>query len=476
MDDLIQMAGKALFFQVEKLLGLSTRHFGNFQQNSSLNFLFLLGPGNNGRDGIDIKNRLVAKYPHFVVTDIFFDPASNSFSKANWNELINQQTIIIDALFGVGLNKNIQGALKKQIQELNKVTKETNSLSVVISIDIPSGIDSDTGAVLGTAINADYTLSCELPKVGLFLNHGPLYAGKILKVPLGIPLSYTKEIANSIRLVQRKNVKSLFPKKSILGNKTKYGHLLIVAGSKNMLGALRLCSLAAARSGVGYVTLVIEEEWYQNSNLFKELFPDFILIEKKTLLKKADSEILKKYSAVLIGPGLSSCELNKELFKKLVTTKIRMLIDAEGINFVKELNLSFHENILLTPHAGELSRLINLSSTQIEQDRLSACEVFYEKFKNAYLLLKGHKTIVATPSKRYIIASGNKSLSKAGTGDVLAGIISSLMAQGLSLDKAAVLGAFIHGDLADQRLRNGKTISSLMASDLLDALTSYEIR
>ena len=422
------------------------------------------------------ENQLVAKYPHFLVTEIFFDPASNSFSKANWTELIKQETIIIDALFGIGLNKKIHGGLKKQIQELNKVIKENHNSSKILSIDIPSGIDCNTGEVLGVAIKADYTLSCELPKVGLFLNQGPLFAGKILKAPLGIPLRYTKEIANSLRLVQRKNVKPLFPKKSILGNKTKYGHLLIVAGSKDMLGALRLCSSAAARTGVGYVTLVIEQEWYQNSNLFKELFPDFILIEKKTLFKTTDNEILKKYSAVLIGPGLSSCELNKELFKKLVTVKIKMLIDAEGINFLRDLNLSLHKNILLTPHAGELSRLIALSSTQIEQDRMLACEIFYEKFKDAYLLLKGHKTIVATPSKRYIIASGNKSLGKAGTGDVLAGIIASLMAQGLSLDKAAVLGAFIHGDMADQRLINGKTVNSLMASDLLDALTSYKIQ
>lgn len=252
------------------------------------------------------------------------------------------------------------------------------------------------------------------------------------------------------------------------------GYFSIVAGSKKMPGALRLASEAASRSGVGYVTMALEEDLLKNLKNVKELLPDFLYISKEELLSLSNEEMNKKYSGFLFGPGLEPSLQNRKILEKLLKLKIKSLIDAEGINFIAHFKMKLHENCLVTPHAENFQDSLGCLK-EIESERISACKEFAKKFAKATLLLKGPKTMIYDQRKFYIISSGNKALAKAGTGDVLAGIIGSYLAQGLSVNKASCLGTYIHGSLADKWIQDGNNFQSLLASDLVEGLKNYSV-
>lgn len=464
IETLINKAANALLIKIENICDFQNDKF--FIDNKEYKQIyFLLGPGNNGQDGLYLSRLIEEKYPNIKILIYKYSEISN-FLTTN----VQESVVLVDAIFGVGLNKELSLELKNIINKINSNKKYFK----VLAVDVPTGLDSNTGNDFGAIIKADYTLTCEYPKLGCFLNQGPYFSGKISKVKIGFPKKLINKVVTSYRLIQRKEAQKIFPRKSFAGNKTKYGHLLIVAGSEKMPGALRLASEAAARAGVGYITLALDNLWLKDSKKLKVLFPDFILVSKEEILSTQDSDLQKKYSAFVIGPGLDQHENNKTILQKMLSLKKKTLIDAEGINIIAKHQLELHSECILTPHAGELSRLLGISSADIEQDRIKACQIFYDKFP-ASLLLKGHKTIVLNQQKYFVIASGNKSLAKAGTGDVLSGIIASFMAQGLSPEKAACLGAFIHGDLADYWVKAGNSISALMASDLLEGIKKYSL-
>lgn len=464
IESLINKAANSLLIKIENICDFQNDKF--FIDNKEYKQIyFLLGPGNNGQDGLYLSHLIKEKYPNIKIFIYNYSDIFNFLSTE-----IQQQVLLVDAIFGVGLNKELSTELKNVINKINSNKKYFK----VIAVDIPTGLDSNTGNDFGAIIKADYTLACEYPKLGCFLNQGPYFSGKISKVKIGFPKNLINKVVTSYRLIQRKEAQKIFPRKSFAGNKTKYGHLLIVAGSEKMPGALRLASEAAARAGVGYITLALDKEWLRDGKNLKILFPDFILTSKEEILASQNSDLQKKYSAFLVGPGLDEKLNNKIILEKLLSLKKKTLIDAEGINLVAKHQLELHSECILTPHAGELSRLLGSSSVSIEQDRIKACQIFYNKF-SANLLLKGHKTIILSQRKYFVIASGNKSLAKAGTGDVLSGIIASFMAQGLDPAKAACLGAFIHGDLADYWVKAGNSISALMASDLLEGIKKYSL-
>lgn len=431
--------------------------------------IFLIGPGNNGQDGLCLSKLIANKYPCLAIKICNYHEFSKlpDFLEDQWV----RPMLVIDAIFGVGLNRNLNDETIKIIEKLNSKKKQFQ----IISLDISSGLDANTGNEFGTAVKADYTLACEYPKVGSFLNCGPYRSGKIIRISIGFPKELIRKVVLDFRLVQKKEAKLLFPQKNPLGNKSKYGHLLIVAGSKKMPGALRLASEAASRSGVGYVTLALEEDLLKNLKNVKELLPDFLYISKEELLNLSNEEMNKKYSGFLFGPGLEPSLQNRKILEKLLKLKIKILIDAEGINFIAHFKMKLHENCLVTPHAGELSRLIGMSAKEIECERISACKEFAKKFTKATLLLKGPKTMIYDQRKFFIISSGNKALAKAGTGDVLAGIIGSYLAQGLSVNKASCLGTYIHGSLADKWIQDGNNFQSLLASDLVEGLKNYSV-
>lgn len=459
IEKLIANVAQNLLQELEKRVSLTGKKI-KWNQTFYEGFIFLIGPGNNGKDGLLLKELILKKYPN-ISCGIYEYAELKSFlefkNKKKW--------IVIDAIFGVGLDRKLPEAV---IQTLSKINKEKKKFSV-IAIDVPTGLNSNTGTSFGGVLKADLTLTCELPKVGFFFNEGPLVTGEIKSISVGFPQELVAKVATQNRLLQYHEIQKIKPRKFFHGNKTKYGHLLVVAGSDKMPGALRLSSEAAARAGVGYVTVALEEKLFSKADFMKKIFPDFILAEKSELLKISAQDLKSQYSGVLFGPGLEKNLENLNLLKKLLQSEIKILIDAQGLNMLAEEGLSLHENCVVTPHSGELSRLIGRSASLIDQDKVQACEIFVKKYKSL-ILAKGAKSVLHVFGKNYIINSGNKALAKAGTGDVLSGMISSYMAQGLSLEKAICYGTYLHGYLADLWIKKGNSASSLMASDLIEML------
>ncbi len=432
---LIEKAGSALAAGFEKIFQ---------QQNWHRKFRIGIwcGKGNNGADGRMMAQLLRGKT--FVVEVL---------EGTSWKP--QDFEIIVDALFGVGLNRPIEGALKEQILRLNKFRRK------VIAVDIPSGLDANTGEILGAAVKAQWTLTIALAKPGLFLQEGPAQCGHIQRLDIGLPRELLRKNANSIFLIGKASAKKLLPSRSSISNKSHFGHLLVLAGSTGMEGAALLAAEAAARMGCGYVTLCS-----LSPEIFKKSRPDFLRLSLSMFFKSD----LKKYTAVVFGPGLGVNNQTLKIFKHLLKHHGKVLVDADALTMLSKMpSLKLPENWLLTPHTGELSRILGLSAKELEKDRLQSVQIA-QKNKTCMVLLKGFRTVLGSSQKTYIIGSGNVALAKAGSGDVLSGFIGSLMAQNLATDKAAALGAYLHGWIADDWLRRGHSNRTLMASDLPELL------
>jgi len=276
-------------------------------------------------------------------------------------------------------------------------------------------------------------------------------------------------VKKTISKFRKPMAKRLLPVRRFEDNKASAGRCLIVAGSDGMFGAAILAATAAARVGVGYVTLLTQAQKFPT---FKS--PDFLLMDLKKI------KILKNtFSAVAIGPGLGRTTSALNALKYLLKSKIQnVVVDADALNLCAEYRiLKFPSTWILTPHEGELARLLNVSSEKIRQNRREYVWKAHQKM-GCVVVLKGYKTLVACDQKIYEIQSGNPALAKAGTGDVLTGMITGFLAQGLTSDQAACLGAYVHGKVADDWLKDKKDVLSLMASDLLNLLprTMAQIR
>lgn len=432
---LIERAGSALAAAFEKIF---------FQQGWKKEWKIGVwcGTGNNGADGREMAHLLREKGFLAEVVEGTSWP-SEDFA------------IIVDALFGVGLNRPIEGPLHEQVLRLNKSRRK------VIAVDIPSGLDANTGMVLGVAVRAQWTLTIAPAKPGLFLQEGPSQSGRIQCLDIGFPGELIGKIADKVFLVGKASARKLLPLRTATSNKTHFGHLLILAGSSGMEGAALLSAEAAARMGCGYVTLCSP-----SSEIFKRARPDFLRLAMDQFFQSD----LQKYTAVVVGPGLGVNPLTVQILEYLLKHHGKVLVDADALTVLAQ-NPSWRppQNWLLTPHAGELSRILGIPAKTLEQDRLQSVQMA-QKNKTCLVLLKGFRTVLGEPEKTYIIGSGNVALAKAGSGDVLSGFVGSLMAQNLTTAKAAALGAYIHGWIADDWLRRGHSNRTLMASDLPELL------
>lgn len=263
-----------------------------------------------------------------------------------------------------------------------------------------------------------------------------------------------------INLINKKFIQKIIPNKTIEANKASSGRSLIIAGSKKYPGAALLCGRAASRVGSGYI--------YMLSESFKWIIhqPEFIPLKSFTQIKK------NLLSAVVIGPGLGQNLKAKSLLKSALKNykHLPMVVDADALNLIaKSKSVKLSAQTVLTPHEGELARLLGVSSKWVHAHRLEAVKQAQKKFK-CIVILKGHQTLVADAANVYQNTSGNAALAKAGSGDVLSGIIGGLMSQGLSSLEAALLGVYLHGTLSDHWLKNKKDILSLMPSDLIELI------
>lgn len=386
-------------------------------------------------------------------------------------------SVVIDAIFGIGLSRAITGEYASWIEEIN------TAKNTVFAVDVPSGIDATTGKVLGTAIKADYTVTFGVNKIGLVLFPGMQYAGKVLVEDIGFPDMAIREVGVQTFSYEREDVASHFPKRIPHSNKGSYGKTLVIAGSAEIGGAAYFAARAAYEMGSGLVKVVTHEN---NRSMLQERLPEALLsiYTQDDICKNSKVveigfwqnfiEDMKWASAIVCGPGLGMSSFSVKLLEMVLAVRKKpVLLDADAINLLakrsesrlQDGSLTFGSNILLTPHLKEMSRLLDIQIKEIQEDLLATSGVA----EKCTLVLKDARTIVASGEKRYINQSGNNALAKGGSGDVLSGMIGGLLARGMEPFEASCLGVYLHGLTAEEYVKE-KSSSSMLASDILDMI------
>ncbi|MFH1138905.1 MAG: NAD(P)H-hydrate dehydratase [Pseudomonadota bacterium] len=380
--------------------------------------------------------------------------------------------LIVDAILGTGLNSEVRGVYRLAIDRINA------SKAFVVAVDIPSGVDSDSGRVLGTAVRANLTATFGLPKIGLLLLPGEELAGELEVVDIGIPPHILAEADPGKELVLEETLAGILKKRSREGHKGAYGHVLVVAGSVGKTGAAALTALAAARAGAGLVTLAVPASLNPILEVkVTEAMTEPLDEDEPGFLSAAAAERvleLARGKAVLaLGPGLSARPGCRALVRRVVVeAEVPLIIDADGLNSLEgcvDILKKARREVLITPHPGEMGRLLGRSTDDIALDRLGAAAALAAA-RGAITVLKGYRTIIAAPDGRlFLNTTGGPHLASGGMGDVLTGIAAGLAAQGLPLLSAARLGVFAHGLAADEAAV-APGAPGLLASDLLSRL------
>ncbi len=382
--------------------------------------------------------------------------------------------LIIDAIFGTGLNSDVKGIFWEVIELINKTDIPT------VSIDIPSGLSADTGRVLGNCVKADLTVTFAHPKLGLLIHQGPENVGKLETIDISIPgyLIENENIQN--HLIVGNELKPLIPPRHPDSHKGDFGHLLVVAGSAGKTGAAALTCLGAMRVGVGLVTLGIPESLnhimenklteVMTEPLF-ECTPGFLGIKAIEKIM----ELTKGKNALALGPGLSTKEETVELVARIIKEiTIPIVIDADGINAFAKNKDTLKEAkspIVLTPHPGEMARLTGTTVAEIQDNRIEISRSFAKEYC-VHIVLKGSRTVITDPKGDvYINPTGNPGMATGGMGDVLTGMISSFIAQGLDITDAAKLAVFSHG-LAGDTIVCERGEIGLLATDVIERIPS----
>lgn len=454
----------------------------------------LAGKGNNGGDGLVLGRHLInagARVDIFLLGEPA-DPGSDAYVNYNilkkmavsllplrtdrdlerLTETFLSSDLIVDAIYGIGF-RGALGDFEARVVQLVNLSK-----APVLAVDIPSGVEADTGQVHGMAIKADRTVTFALPKLGQVIEPGRAYGGDLVVADISIPAPLLEDAAFKLNLIDRAWVGRFIKPRAADSHKGTYGHVLVVGGSTGMTGAVIMASCAALRSGAGLVTAALPQSLLPilgasareiMSRPLAQTNTAGISIEALPALKN----LLETVSVCAIGPGMSRySEANAILRFVLENSAVPVLIDADGINAL-EGDAGVLKNrqvpIVITPHPGEMSRLTGLTISDIQSNRLEIAGRYATTW-GITVVLKGHQTIVAGPAGEvFVNTSGNAGMATAGSGDVLSGIIAGLIGQGLRPQDAAAAGVYIHGCCGDKAAETTGQ-RGLIAGDLIDRL------
>lgn len=458
------------------------------KEYSPKNTLIVAGTGNNGGDGLVVSRYLfLNKYRCSIIIVGTSKIRSEDFKKnlsilkklgikilTNWKDVIlSDYDLIVDSIFGVGLNRDIKEGTKKIIDKLNK------SSIPICSIDIPSGLNSDNGKTYSACIKSHSTVTYDFAKPGLLTDPGASFSKRIFIVKLSTPESLSEKL-NSF-YVNDRFFNNFFIKRSRSSNKGSFGHVLIIGGSKNMSGAVALSGLAAYKSGAGLVTLCVPQ---CISNNLKRKIPEAIIvdipnsqdsntIDEKKFLATVKTNIRKKPTCVVIGPGLGNRNDLMAIIKdSLEFFNCPIILDADALGIASK-NMSilsrYKNRIIITPHPGEMSKITKKSISFIQKNRIEIAKKV-SKDLSCISVLKGFRTITADSSEKiYINGSGNEGMATGGMGDALTGIIASFIGQGYSMLDSSILGVFAHGKAGDAiAAKNSKR--GILASEIIKEL------
>jgi hydroxyethylthiazole kinase-like uncharacterized protein yjeF len=380
---------------------------------------------------------------------------------------------VVDAIFGTGLGKDITGEAAGSISLLNSTG------APVVAVDMPSGVSSDTGRVMGVAVRAQATVTFGMPKRGHLLYPGAGYTGKLYIEDIGFPPALTRGSNLKCELLVREEMALLAPERQRYSHKGDYGHVLLISGSRGKTGAAMMAARACLRTGAGLVTIgspgLLSDSF--QAAVTEEMFLPLPDTGRGTLSLSALDGILdfldRRANVLAIGPGIGTEDETRRLVMELLARcTAPMLIDADAINALAGmagLLKRVKAPVVLTPHPGEFSRLSGNAVEEIERDRVDAAGSFARR-TGAFLVLKGVPTVVAEHEGRtFINPTGNPGMAKAGVGDALTGMTAALMAQGLSPLGASLLGVYLHG-LAGDIAASEKGEHSLLSSDIIEAI------
>ena len=442
-------------------------------------FKIFCGRGNNGGDGLAIA-RLLLESKFSVSTyisetgskgsedfqinlrrlkksskNIYFVQSPESFPE------IKKDDIVIDALFGTGLNKPPAGIYQKLIQYLD------DSGSEIISIDIPSGLYADKSSGENTIIRSRYTLSFQQRKLSFLLAENEPYCGEVIILDIGLSEKFVAAEKTTFELIDKKIIGQVYVPRKPFANKGNYGYACLLAGSYGMMGATVLSAAACLRAGVGKLTVYTCKQGYA---IMQTSVPEAMCkVFGNTFIK--DIRDLKDFDVVAIGPGIGQHASHKQLLQTIFKIfKKPVVIDADALNILSKypaLYKSIPPGSVITPHPKEFERLFGKTKNDFERIELTLKKA---KELNIFIVLKGHHTLIASPDgKGYFNSTGNAGMATAGAGDVLTGIITSLIAQKYSSLNACILGVYLHG-LAGDMAANKTSKEAMIAGDIIDNL------
>ena len=426
------------------------------------------GGGNNGGDGYVVA-RLAREAGYKVNVGYLVDPdklqgdartAADKLIKAGVDpqpfttNMLENSEVIVDALLGTGLDRDVAGEMYKVIAEINAAT------AAVISIDIPSGLNADTGQVMGICVSAHATISFIGLKQGLFTCQGPGCTGRIFFDDLEVPAEvYAKTPVASHRISLETQAGYLQPRPRA-AHKGHFGHVLIIGGDYGYSGAPGMAARAAARVGAGLVSLATRPGHAASiTNICPEVMAHGI--DKPSDLLP----LINKASVIAIGPGLGQSEWSKMLFARVLETRQPLIVDADALNLLAAEPVR-QARWILTPHPGEAARMLDTDTKKIQADRFTAIHTLQEKYGGIIVLKGSGSLMVDQDSEVYVCDGGNPGMATGGMGDVLTGVLAGLVAQGLSLSRAATLGVCLHARAGDKAAAEGGE-RGLLATDLM---------
>lgn len=449
--------------------------------NNKSRVLVVVEGGNNGGDGVAVARMLkLAGFDTEVYwingltkqTDAFMQQLNiaKNVGVTFIDELVGDgYDVVVDAIFGVGLDRAVIGRQAEAISVINSMD------AYKISIDIPSGIDSYTGFVHGTAVKANETYTFGLMKLGLLLGQGQEYAGRVSVVDIGFPQSAIDFTKPSLYAYDEKDIERLLPVRKADTHKGTYGKIAIVGGKKNMAGAVLFAGEAAYRTGCGMVKICTVED---NRQIVQTSLPEALLTtfnpEDKSTVREAIKDVLAWADVIAVGPGLGTDEYAEYIVEKILRDSEKpVIVDADAINIIaKDVSILERSTaeLVITPHLMEMSRLTGIKTADIKENKFKTARDFAEKYK-VIVALKDSRTIVSDGSEQaYINLTGNNGMAVGGSGDALTGIIAGLCGQDMDTFSAARLGVCLHG-LAGQEAAIYKGRYSMVTRDIVKCIT-----
>ena len=369
-----------------------------------------------------------------------------------------QEGVIVDALLGTGLSGDVRPQFAAAISAIN------NSGLPVLAVDIPSGLNSDTGCQLGCAVRADVTVTFIGRKQGLYTADGPDCCGEIRYASLDVPAEVFANVAHSSNLLNLDALPKLLPKRARAAHKGSFGHVLIVGGDFGTAGAALMAAQAAGRVGAGLVSCATRAEHVPAS---VARAPEVMALGVRSGQELLP--LLERSSVIVIGPGLGQSAWGEQLLAEVLRSDKPLVVDADALNLLASNTREMRrDNWILTPHPGEAARLSGVSNAEIQADRFAAAKTLQQRFGGA-VILKGGGSLVANETGVAVVPYGNPGMASGGMGDVLSGVLGGLLAQGLSLSQATELGACLHGRAGDLAAEEGGE-RGLLATDLLPQL------